>query len=523
MVLRKKAERIPMKKNIIIPNDTAKTALFNFFNYAIYIFAFLFWLWISSQAPYTNDDWDWGLPVGMEQLLTASVNSRYSGNLIIVCITRSRLFKTLFCGCLSWGLPFLISRMNPQVDKKDKLLLFVFANLIILTMNKIICCQTYGCLSAYANYITSGFCMVVIYVIIKRTFADTGSAFSKKKALFIVFFTIFSMLFIENLTIYFFGVAVAAFIMALVRKKNVGYMGAMLAAALVAVPIMFSSPSYASLFNDGYSVGRSISFSAGSSLKDILKSALTMFDFFLPGMYEVNAVICALFLAAVSGMLWMLVNKGRLFKTVLTLCNVTVGFLMLLNYFGFYIPRFLLRADGNTYLSLIFLILASVNMLYLMLCSKDKIFAYNQSFLWVSTVLVILPLLVTGNSGGRLYFSGILLMLIFLTEFYCYAVKEKPISSRNYNILILCMLIPLLVTSAYTANIYRVVGKIDREQRKIIAQAVENGDKQIYLPAYSPLHEEYVFCPMAEGEYRLNFFKQFYNIDQDVEIIYCFE
>lgn len=461
--------------------------------------------------------------MGMEQLLTASLNSRYSGNLIIVCITRSRLFKTLFCGGLSWSLPFLISRINSQIDENDKLLLFAFANLIILTMSRVFWRQTYGWLSGYANYVTSGFCLVAMYIIIKRSFTVTSSTANKRRSLFIFIFTIFSMLFIENLTIYFLGVAVAAFIMAFVRKKNIGNMGAMLAAALIAVPIMFSSPSYASLFEKGYSVGRSVTVAAGSSLESILKSAFAMFYYFLPGMYEINAVICALLLAAVCGMLWLLVNKGKLFKTVLTLCNAVVGFLMLLNYFGVYIPQFLMREDGNTHLSFIFLILVSVNMLYLILCSKDKIFVLNQSFLWGSTILVILPLLVTNNSGGRLYFSGIIFMLMFVTEFYCYAVKEKPITSRNYKILISCILIPLFAASMYTANVYRIIGRTDMEQRKIIAQAVKNGDDRIYIPAYSSLCEQYLYAPMAEGEYRLNFFKQFYNIDQDVEIIYCFE
>lgn len=45
MVLRKKAERIPMKKNIIIPNDTAKTALFNFL-----IMPYIFLLFCSGYG-----------------------------------------------------------------------------------------------------------------------------------------------------------------------------------------------------------------------------------------------------------------------------------------------------------------------------------------------------------------------------------------------------------------------------------------------------------------------------------------
>lgn len=493
------------------------------FAYAIYLFMFLFWLWVSSQAPYTNDDWDWGLPVGMEQLLTASVNSRYSGNLIIVCITRSRVFKTVFCGCLSWALPFVLSRIDSEVSDKDKLFLFVFSNFILLTMSRMIWRQTYGWLSAYANYITSGFCLVVIYIIYKKIISDPELVFSWKRAVPLFIFIVFSMLFIENLTIYFFAVAAAAFILACISKKNVGYCAVIFAAAFVAVPIMFSSPSYAFLFEKGYSIGRSVSIGAGNSLSDSLNAAVRMFNYFLPAIYELNAVSCAFLLAALCGMLRLIVPKKSFFNHAFFICNALLGALLLLNYFGVHLPDFLMRDDGNTHLSGAFLILVSVEMIYIICRSNNRQFSLMQGFLWFSTILIILPLLVTNNSGGRLYFNSILIMLIFTIEFYCYYIKTTPPSPKIFKPLFTCVLVPVLLLSAYTANIYRVIGKIDREQRSIISQAVEAGDSKIYLPAYSPMHETYIFAPMAEGEYRLNFFKQFYNIDPDVEIIYCYE
>ena len=40
----------------------------------IYVLSVIFYFWIASQIPYTHDDWDWGLDVGLRQFLYATVN-----------------------------------------------------------------------------------------------------------------------------------------------------------------------------------------------------------------------------------------------------------------------------------------------------------------------------------------------------------------------------------------------------------------------------------------------------------------
>ena len=61
------------------------------------------------MLPYSGDDWDWGLSIGLRHLLTADINSRYFGNLIIVLMSRSPLLKTLIMGSASALIPVLIS------------------------------------------------------------------------------------------------------------------------------------------------------------------------------------------------------------------------------------------------------------------------------------------------------------------------------------------------------------------------------------------------------------------------------
>ena len=75
------------------------------FDSLIYILFAVFYLWLAAQIPYTHDDWDWGLEVGMQQWLTASVNSRYVGNFFEIIMTRSVFLKTVIMGGTFFLLP----------------------------------------------------------------------------------------------------------------------------------------------------------------------------------------------------------------------------------------------------------------------------------------------------------------------------------------------------------------------------------------------------------------------------------
>lgn len=508
-------EKLLKRKNTLIGTNNISAL--------IYGAMLIFWLWLFFNAPYTNDDWDWGLPVGMEQLLTASVNSRYAGNLVIVSITRSRFVKTLFCGLVAWAVPFCISRIDPELEARHRLNVFLFSNLLLLTMNKSVWQQSYGWLAAFANYVTSGLCLVLLYTVLRRYFSGRLPALGAKAAIGLFALVFVSMLFIENLALYFLAVIALCFVIALVQKRDLKYPALMLAAAVLGLVLMFSSPVYGTLLSEGRSVGREMNFAGATSLLDIISSAVAMLAYLLPGMYEVNVGLCLLALLVVSAMLWLQRRGGALVPACFTLLNAVMALMILLNSISGAVPEILRRADGNTHLSIVLFLLLALELLWLVAFGRDREFSLVQCFLWLSTMAVILPLLVTKNSGSRLFYSLYVLVALMAAELWAYGAKRFDFSARATAVLAALLLVPVLLCSAYTANVYRVIGKIDRQQRSIIAQALENGDGQVYLPAYSPLHQKFVFGAMAEGEYRLGFFKQFYGLDDSVEIIYIEE
>ena len=71
-------------------------------------------LYIAWKVPYTHDDWDWGLPVGVERLVTAGLNSRYGGTALVLAMTRSQLMKTLVMGAGMFLIPWLAARLTTE-------------------------------------------------------------------------------------------------------------------------------------------------------------------------------------------------------------------------------------------------------------------------------------------------------------------------------------------------------------------------------------------------------------------------
>ena len=131
----------------------------------VFLVIAVFYLHIAFQVPYTGDDWDWGLDIGLQHLLTADINNRYAGNLLVVIMTRSKLLQTLLMGSAYFALPILMTAIvtdgRIKEHPKRSLVLFLGANCLLLSMGAPIWQQTYGWIAGFANY---GFSAVLLEV-----------------------------------------------------------------------------------------------------------------------------------------------------------------------------------------------------------------------------------------------------------------------------------------------------------------------------------------------------------------------
>ena len=185
----------------------------------------IFWIWIAANTPYGLDDWKWGIPLGIEELVTASLNSRYIGNTLEVIVSRSFLLKTLLMGTMETLIPLLsvllIQRWRETEGEAAAsdcflVLMLVLANLVYLTLPQIIRAQTYGWVAGFSNYGLAAFLLVVSQGIL----LDGKDPAQKHGLGFYVvsmFVGLITQLVLENITIFMVALAVFAVLIQLFK------------------------------------------------------------------------------------------------------------------------------------------------------------------------------------------------------------------------------------------------------------------------------------------------------------------
>ena len=170
------------------------------------------YLWVAAQIPYTHDDWDWGLQLGMQHLLSADINSRYTGNLIEVMITRNTALKNITLGLVFTLIPAAIAIFAGKISLSGeersadliRTILFLFSNFMIMALPIDVWRQTNGWIAGFSNFVVSGLALLLYFNIMIRL--DRKAEGSKKALANGIGLAVFGMviqLFLENLTIFF--------------------------------------------------------------------------------------------------------------------------------------------------------------------------------------------------------------------------------------------------------------------------------------------------------------------------------
>lgn len=498
--------------------------------------AFLLYLYIFSRTPYVHDDWDWGISIGLEQLVTANINSRYTGNLLIVLMTRSRIFRDLFMALVASAIPLCLVKLSGLSGKRGAMV-FLLMNTVILSQESAIWKQTYSWTSGFANYVVSDLAVLVYFVLVEQAFTSgkrkTGAAGLVMMAVFVMA----AQMLIENLTIWLLAVSLLAFALAMKMKKAVPEMKALLVGAVLGTAAMFSSSIYGQLVTSGQALGggRKIVIFSGRSWPDIAAYILDESKESLAGIYEANAELSVLLLLLLSALLLIhaLKRKGTAASErklyigtgIGTAANIALAGCLLGTKAGlpFFTDLFQDRAVGLLSLLLFFLVLAEFFLLWL--ADKESKYAY-YAFIWVSSLLVFAPLMLTNVGGGRLFSLPLTLQLLVAAKLcgclYPYFPEGKA-QSRAQNAALLALLVIGAIPAARKARDYCEIGKIAAEQREIIEEAKESGAGKIILPAYSyDLEKAYLWYPCPWDELKEGYFKEFYGIDASVEVEFVY-
>ena len=494
---------------------------------AVYFLAALFCFWVASRVPYTHDDWDWGLGIGMEQFLTASINSRYAGNFLEVVMTRSAFAKTLILGSVYFLLPLAGAQIAlGTVDSRRedlRLAAFLLGQLLLWTMNTGIFQQTYGWVAGFANYVVSALPLAVYLLAVLNLWQegpDKAEASPVKNiALFLL--CVVMQLFIENLTVSMAALSVLLCILCRIRRKKWDgrYVWMLLGSAAGAV-IMFSSSIYGTLVSTGTAVEgvRELSVSAQQGVLGSVLNIVRQGAVLVAKLWCENHVVCLGILAALTLLLYRNRDKYPAAGKLLTAGNlILAGYLLLTRVLDFGQMEALLGAavwDLVRVLSgLVFFGLVSAELLLLYRNRPEML--YRLSLSWLTAPLVIVPLVVTTESGDRLFFTVQFLLTVFALQLVCDLLKD--VSGKTMKKTLAVMLAAVVILWGGFARIYGAIGSCSARREQIIAQALQTGQTQIVLPAYP--YGDYLWFPDPANQQRMEYFKAFYGIPEQVDVV----
>ena len=491
------------------------------------IVMFVFYLWMACQIPYTHDDWDWGLKIGMNHLLTADINNRFSGNLIEVIVTRSVIAKSLIMALVFTFIPFVATLFAGKViylnesDRADLFSagIFGFANILILFIPVDVWQQTNGWIAGFSNFVVSGLSLVLFFFILAKS---TSKDVSKKgyviRVILYVIFGILSQLFLENLTVFFFVFAVVFAILKWKNKTARKELIPLVAGLLIGAVIMFSNNIYSSLLHTGYAIGtyRQMMYDPSKPFYVfIADSAKRFFGEFVPQIVTHQGIT----VGAVS-LVMTLVTFKKVKNKLAVYCLGLVNIVFCLYYMATSFAGLLLglgMIEGSLMTTLIdcaCIILIAVETV--LAFKKEKKLMVWLLAIWFSPYLMMAPMLLINTVGSRCYYTTNLCLIVFGITVLGYLLSR---SRENRSMICIAVLAVILVGCLVRwACVYIPIGESSRARGRQIEEAVANGDKKIVFAEYP--NSEYLWIPDPDGSEpeRIVWFQAFYGIPSDIEI-----
>lgn len=495
--------------------------------FCITAFAFwLFWLFLSANTPYGLDDWQWGIPIGLEELKTASLNSRYAGNLLEVIVSRSFFLKTLLMGTLETLIPYLsvllVQRWRETEEKEgadDRFLALqlVLANLIFLTLPREVWAQTYGWVAGFSNYGLAAFMMVVSQGVLLD-----GKDPQKKHSMGFVVFSLLvgllTQLVLENITIFMVVLAAFAVLYQLLTFRRCSAVAlAFLVGIVSGALIMFSGKIYSTLLTTGHTegIGRYLSYPVDMKLPELIPFLYYRALYFLPGnLWGNNWLACTVITLCMAMAAKNL--RLRLRRAVIFVCLCFALFFVMNRFVG-PIERYVSFWSDVLSQRLHFLFFWMI-LLFVILCfQREKKTRNILLLLWFLGPLAIAPMVAVTSIPARCFLPTI----VFLEEFclLLFQSEFKGLRPLMQKIGIVFLAVVLLVSTVRFVYVYSCLGKAERDREMLIAEAKKTQMSSLYLPDY-PYEEYHAYTEPMKGGGQLRFFREFYQIPDDMELVF---
>ena len=490
------------------------------------IASFLYYLWLACQIPYTHDDWDWGIQIGLQHLVSADINSRYAGNFIVVILTRSVFLKNLVMGLVFTLTPVLTTelvlyacRQGQAKDSSVKICLFSVASIILLGLPTDVWRQTYGWVAGFSNYVVSGFLLLVFLLLVLRQWNAEQKGNSVISSICAALFGVVIQLFLENLSVFFLLMTAVLTVLFERKKKGSCVMRALLLGTILGFLIAFSSDVFKTLWKTGYAVDedRELMYDRSKPFYVfIVRSVLRFAGAFVPQILGANGLLAS----SASLLLGLCVRKKmggevhgqrKRIQAVL-LCALDLAFSV---YYGVRALRGGSAEMGviPAFIDCVFACLVLLE-LYLLFRS-DKKMLFLLSAAWLMPFVIIVPMVAVNTVGPRIYYTAYLCLILFCQLLLTFILRDRAALSKGAAA---AGILLILAFGLHTGIVYDSIGRVNRQRIEIMQQGAEAQSKSISLPAYP--YPQYLWFPNPAYDEREAYFREFYHLPDDMALYF---
>lgn len=466
-------------------------------------------LWLAWNVPYTQDDWTWGQPEGLEWWRTGALNNRYVGTFFALVMTRSPLVKTLVMGLTMFLLP-LLAAAAADPGRRNRFALSLLGGGLLMTMPAVSWRQTYGWVSAFSNFVVLGVWMLLLILLARAGIAEGCRGWRVPVLLFPLALT--GQLFAENVSALAAAAALGLAAWSLLKARGRASAFSLLAGTLLGLALMFRNPLYGDLASTGSALDgiRHLTFSPDEGLWNILVVVVRRyFEIILPSLFENYYSIWA---ALCAGTLWTAYRRrGTLLPLLVpagVVCAGAVG--------NAWYAMEALRLDGGwvhpSPLLRAALPFAVVLLLALLLttCMAWRAWLPRLALLGGALALM-LPFAALDENGPRCGFpSAVLLLVLALSMLAELPWKQAGQAAAG---------IFLAAALAFHLQIFQVVGDCHALRIRLMAEAVEQEREQVILPTESWRYY-YTWGHNPQNAQWAAAYRGFYGLPEDMELIF---
>ena len=490
---------------------------------------FFFYIWLAYQIPYTHDDWDWGIYIGIQHLLTADINSRYAGNLIEVVLTRNPFVKTIVMGIVFTLIPLVSSELALLVlapgeakfnSEMYRIYAFSFANIIIFGIPSDVWRQTNGWVAGFSNFVVSGLAILLYFTVLVRIQYRDEKESSKNGIISCCAATLFGVLiqlFLENISVFLFMCTLLFIVYAKKRNQRNLYIAlSLLVGTTMGLLIMFSSNIYQTLWNTGYAVGRYRKLMFDRNLPVyvfIIESIHRFIEDFIPGIVSHHGLLsCSVsILLLIKGLsnIKCRPQNIQVFLRLFIIGDVLYTVYYLISYFK---GPLISSHRASVIADLLFVCLVSSELP--LLFRKNTSLLYELYAVWIAPFLIMAPMVIINTVGPRSYYTTYVFLILFCQILIGTILRDIPRGGQR--IIQIGILLLLFGFGKAIADIYYPIGIVNRQRFELIQKVKNEQGDSLRLPAFP--NKEYLWISDPTNEQRKEYYRAFYGIPEGITL-----